>query len=134
MLLCKLCNTLKTPEEFQSSKQHVTGRDTRCRICRAKTRKNDKTRRKFAENNGLLENINKCPICENTMTLNQKESAARFAVVDHNHANGAIRGILCSSCNGALGKLGDSLECIERAWNYMQNSILMQEKYTYRDS
>ena len=39
--------------------------------------------------------------------------------VDHCHDSGAVRGILCSSCNLALGRLGDSLEAIQRVLRYL---------------
>ncbi len=32
--------------------------------------------------------------------------------IDHNHAIGVIRGILCTSCNGLLGKYGDDSEAL----------------------
>lgn len=40
-------------------------------------------------------------------------------VVDHNHNTGAIRGILCSPCNLALGHLHDDPERIEALLTYL---------------
>lgn len=42
--------------------------------------------------------------------------------VDHCHESGAVRGILCSRCNSGLGKLGDSIEGLERALEYLKRS------------
>ena len=46
-------------------------------------------------NKVLKQQKNKCKICNNDMKLPQ---------ADHNHTNGKFRGILCMSCNMALGK------------------------------
>lgn len=57
-----------------------------------------------------------CAICQG---LN--EDGRRLAV-DHNHDTGLIRGLLCGSCNLGLGKLGDDLEGVERAIDYLLRS------------
>lgn len=41
-------------------------------------------------------------------------------VVDHCHATGTLRGLLCNECNSALGFLGDSPEALERAARYLE--------------
>jgi hypothetical protein len=42
--------------------------------------------------------------------------------VDHDHATGRVRGVLCSKCNTAIGKLGDTLEGVLRAVRYLQRN------------
>ena len=42
-----------------------------------------------------------------------------FWHIDHDHTTGRVRGILCRTCNTALGALGDSLPGIELAVGYL---------------
>lgn len=58
-----------------------------------------------------------CEICGK----NEKEFVRRLAV-DHCHSTGKIRGLLCHNCNTGLGKLGDSIESLTKALNYLKES------------
>lgn len=40
--------------------------------------------------------------------------------LDHCHETGKLRGILCRKCNMGLGLLGDSLERIRKAIEYLE--------------
>ena len=53
-----------------------------------------------------------CPVCD-------KAIDAEGSAIDHNHETGEVRGILCKSCNRALGLLGDSPETMARAESYL---------------
>ena len=58
-----------------------------------------------------------CAIC------GRAERAKRLSLaVDHDHETGQIRGLLCNSCNTALGKFQDDPEVIESAIRYLVKS------------
>jgi hypothetical protein len=39
--------------------------------------------------------------------------------VDHCHKTGVIRGLLCSSCNSLLGRIGDDVAGVRKVLEYM---------------
>lgn len=43
-------------------------------------------------------------------------------VIDHDHTTGKVRGILCYGCNVGIGLLGDSIEGLEEAVDYLRRS------------
>lgn len=47
--------------------------------------------------------------------------------VDHDHETGVVRGLLCFTCNNALGDLGDSYERMHRAANYLDRDDELTE-------
>ena len=51
---------------------------------------------------------------------------APATVVDHDHETGAVRGALCSGCNTGLGRLGDSVNGLRQAIEYLEtaNAVL----------
>lgn len=61
----------------------------------------------------------KCRLYQRPFKLVGKGSMA----VDHDHTTGRFRGLLCASCNGALGALGDSVEGLERALAYLRGEL-----------
>ncbi len=67
----------------------------------------------------------KCACCG----IHQNELTKKFAV-DHDHDTGLIRGLLCNNCNLALGKLGDNIEGLMKALNYLEKHELTKERKT----
>lgn len=58
-----------------------------------------------------LQYENRCAICNSQNKL----------VIDHDHANGKVRGLLCSKCNLGLGHFNDSIVNLTEAINYLNN-------------
>lgn len=44
--------------------------------------------------------------------------ASRY--LDHDHASGAVRGLLCSACNTGMGLLGDNPNLLRIAAQYLE--------------
>jgi len=42
--------------------------------------------------------------------------------VDHDHATGKVRGLLCHGCNTTLGRMGDSIEKLKGLITYLERS------------
>jgi hypothetical protein len=61
---------------------------------------------------------NKCAICNcaETATRNGKVKAL---AVDHDHATGKVRGLLCVACNTGIGKFRDSRDLMLSAIKYL---------------
>lgn len=60
---------------------------------------------------------NKCLICLNTFSFGWGKQGP---AVDHCHATGKVRGLLCPTCNNLLGRAKDSVEILQRAIQYLQ--------------
>lgn len=66
--------------------------------------------------NELLERQNHCcAVCST-----HKSKFKKALCVDHNHATGKARGLLCDNCNRALGYLKESEEIVHNLLNYIQ--------------
>lgn len=60
----------------------------------------------------LIEQDHKCSICGG------KDTRQRLSV-DHDHATGKIRSLLCTPCNTALGLVNDSIERLDDLKRYL---------------
>lgn len=59
----------------------------------------------------------KCAICKRDYPLGGKKGL----YVDHDHNTCKVRGLLCSSCNSAIGKLRESETILINAIAYLKN-------------
>jgi predicted restriction endonuclease len=61
-----------------------------------------------------LKQNNKCAICGNEL------KSGKGTHLDHDHASGINRGLLCSSCNLGIGSLKDNPEIVLSAYKYLE--------------
>lgn len=117
---CHVCGDTKPVEAFGLNRTKKDGHNSACRSCHTKRAKvhQDKTRYGItpADREYLaLAQGNRCGICNEVGSL----------VVDHCHETGRLRGMLCGKCNKALGALGDSVEGLMKAVEYLQSDALL---------
>lgn len=67
-----------------------------------------------------------CAICERPERLVQpnRRDGDESLAVDHDHDTGRVRGLLCMTCNTAIGKLGDDPALLRRAADYLERAGL----------
>ena len=61
-----------------------------------------------------------CAICKKPETAKGNHGTARELAVDHCHDTGKVRGLLCSQCNTAIGKLTLADGTLESASQYLR--------------
>lgn len=135
LIRCKKCNEYKDIDSYYTSKLTSTGLRGSCKVC---TRNQDK---EYRENN--IEKVKystKSKRCrrEYGITVEEYEEKMRTSSVceicgktegrnandmfcyDHDHSTGEFRGVLCRACNQAIGLLGDTVEGLTKALNYLK--------------
>ncbi len=71
--------------------------------------------------NTLKEQNNVCAICKQPETTVIRGKLIAMPV-DHDHATGIVRGLLCTQCNRGLGLLKDSVEILQSAISYLRKT------------
>jgi hypothetical protein len=125
MKRCPDCGETRSLEEFPRNRSAKDGRQGYCKPCwnvriARHAEKLYGSRRNYllqlrygiteAEADAMLEGQGGlCAIC--------RTKPAKH--VDHCHATGVVRGVLCFGCNRGLGKAGDDPELLRRGLSYL---------------
>lgn len=133
---CSSCKCEKQAGEFYRQKGTSDGFQTCCKACsklrvkawlsanpekRSVLTRRDMLKRKYGLSIEQYEEMSTnakgvCEICGG----NEPNTGDRLSV-DHCHATGKIRGLLCSNCNKALGMLMDDPELAIKAALYLES-------------
>jgi len=131
--VCAKCKVEKKYSEFVVRKNRNKHNITySCKVCKNRESK------KYYENNPLAKKEqdmkrtygitlddydrmlksqnNRCAICNGTET---GRIASKYLAIDHCHTTGKVRGLLCFTCNTAIGHMKDDVELLEKAIAYL---------------
>ncbi|MEU0807506.1 endonuclease VII domain-containing protein [Streptomyces sp. NPDC005970] len=114
---CHGCGKVRPRSEWHRKESSPDGLASRCRSCRAVDNRVGHLKRQYGLTPEELDLFvaaqqGVCCIC----------LAAPPAHVDHCHEKGKVRGVLCFSCNAALGQFKDRPDVIRRAATYLEGN------------
>lgn len=141
MKACSKCGKLKPESEFYNRILSKDGLNPACKTC-VKRDANQRSKRKRSYDVALLADFRKnsnlqkhygislgdyenqltdqsggCAICGRG-----PEAFQRAFAVDHDHATGKVRGILCPDCNRGLGGFHDDVDLMAKAIEYLKRN------------
>jgi len=116
---CRTCRTVKPRTEFGARQAAPDGLMSACRPCRSLLGRRDHLKRQYDLTEQEVEAMRAaqggmCAICRTAPAVH----------VDHDHASGRVRGMLCFSCNAALGHFKDEPAMLRRAARYLETYAL----------
>lgn len=123
--LCTSCGHRLPTASFHKNRSRPDGLHYCCRKCWAKYQRKQILMRRFGitpetYDRMLNDQGGGCAVCGTTKGLRVGDRELRFSV-DHDHNTGAVRGILCHSCNQGIGRFRDDPELLRRAADYLEN-------------
>ena len=114
---CSCCKELLPFSAFGKNKSKSLGLACTCKKCLKESGDILKTLHRVHK----IPEDHECPIClkkQDALYTGSKRSEQPFRL-DHDKVSGAFRGFLCDSCNTGLGKFGDNVNTIKRAYEYL---------------
>lgn len=111
---CVYCQEYKPLSHFPAHSRYKLGVDNRCRVC---VNKNSTIIRKLKKE--APQAPERCECCGQIPKIDSKTGKIQSLRLDHDHSTGQFRGWICDRCNSGIGKLGDNIDGIVKALNYL---------------
>lgn len=105
MKICIYCQESKPYDDFPKHIHFKDNLDNRCRSC---IKEHTNVRKKLYK-----EAPPKPDLCECCGKIPEKWC------LDHDHTDDSFRGWICDKCNTGIGKLGDNIDGVVKALNYL---------------
>ena len=132
MKKCSVCDKEKELKDFVKRSNRASGRQPYCKDCHNKRMRKGYCSRTMWEydmkrNYGIgikeydimmdAQNMS-CAICMTHISKVSKGHKKHFCI-DHDHETNKVRGLLCDSCNRALGLFKDDIDVLSSAIIYL---------------
>lgn len=112
----------KYSEEYREGNKEEIARKAKIRNADPKNKLARRIKHLKEEYNMTLEDFDKmvnshensCAICHK-----HQSQLNKLLSIDHDHSTGKIRGLLCFDCNVGIGKLGDDIQILKSAIEYL---------------
>lgn len=124
---CSRCGEIKLLGDFYIQTKARDGRTSACRECtKAANRESGRLHRYGLDDRSakaLHDAQNgRCAICGiELLFAGGAEALSEIMRIDHDHATGAVRGLLCIRCNVGLGQARDDVATLKRAIGYLKD-------------
>jgi hypothetical protein len=117
---CSTCREVRPATEFYADPKAANGLQSACKACcraRQVSRTTGLDRLAYIE---LLDKVgHACQVC-GAAPDSSRNNRNQYLSVDHCHATGRVRGLLCARCNHALGLLNDDPAIIRKLATYLE--------------
>ncbi len=115
MKQCSGCRRTLPSSSYSSNNARIDKLNNECKDCKWER----ETERRYGVSPQKYDEIytsqgGRCALCDR----HQTEFNRRLAV-DHCHKTGKVRGLLCTGCNVAIGRLGDGPDGLRKALTYV---------------
>jgi len=110
--VCFVCMVEKPLYEFPLHRGHKDGHDGRCKQC---IKERADLVKKLKDDPSTPPKPEVCDCCGKIPRRGEFH-------LDHDHKTGKFRGWLCGACNKAIGQLGDNIEGLMKAVQYLERS------------
>lgn len=138
MRRCSRCGQEKPLEDFVRNRSARTGRGYHCRPCHNRVSRENRELHHGSVRNFQLKRRYGIDADHVAELIQRQDGLCAICVtrqakhVDHDHDTGNVGGVLCFSCNGALGQFRDDSDRLAAALEYLHSAEELKELFEPR--